>query len=822
MKKIICSILLFFGCVSFAQAQGWDKTYTSPLGDTTWAFTAVETFDSGYVFAGGSYAELVRRTDWDYHLWVSKVDKRGNTIWQYNPANLIVGDTVHIFQTADSGLIVVASQLVQSDSAQSENIVVVKLNKNGVEQSRKFYLDNNWCHGADMSVEKDRVVLVTHAYGISHRLIGSNILQLSANGDSLSCRFFSGQLRRVAFGGDGQIYAGAFRRDYRGRDGIIKFNRNGDSLWLKEMYYDNYLRRANDGRILVNSHLKLDYDGQILFNGNPRPDNLENTPSGAISNQIFTQRKGDKSIYALRKYSNNGRNKNLYFIKKDSIGRQVLAAQVIENGVIDWFWESLFSDIIPTSDGGFLLIGHTAGIRYGFGKARLVKLLAYQTVVGKIYVDSTQNCQFDAAEKGFPECIIAFEKNNDIRWAVTDAKGNYEAQCDTGVYTIKPMPTNANWRFCTPSVTRRFSTTNASDTVNFAAQAAFYCPQLQVGAGTWGLRFCQDNTYSVNYVNNGTAIAHNAYIEITLDSFMEFRQATIPLSSQVGQRLRFDIGDVDFGTRGRFDLTVFVKCSTRLANRTLCLESRIFPDSLCTPITGWSGANVVVSGRCAQDSVEFTIRNTGNAPTGNLRRIIIEDQVMLTMPSSISLPPFGTLIQRIRANGSTYRIVVEQVPNNPRSTFATAFVEQCNGRTTGNVLPFPDADSDPTLDIQCLPIRSSYDPNDKIGYPIGTGTNGVIGQNTDIEYVIRFQNTGTDTAFIVILRDTLPPQLDIASLEMNTASHPYTWNLEGKGILSFTFDNIRLLDSFRNEPKSHGFVKFRIKQKKDLPIGTKI
>ena len=172
-------------------------------------------------------------------------------------------------------------------------------------------------------------------------------------------------------------------------------------------------------------------------------------------------------------------------------------------------------------------------------------------------------------------------------------------------------------------------------------------------------------------------------------------------------------------------------------------------------------------------------------------------------------------------------MTVQQVPNNPRSTFATAFVEGCRSNSTapfstGNATAFPDADGDAAIDIQCLAIQGSYDPNDKTGYPTGTGTSRLIGQNTDIEYLIRFQNTGNDTAFTVVLRDTLPTQLDGTSIEPGASSHPYTWNLEGKGVLTFAFDNIRLLDSFRNEPKSHGFVKFRIKQKKDLPIGTKI
>ncbi|MEZ4934935.1 MAG: T9SS type A sorting domain-containing protein [Saprospiraceae bacterium] len=40
--------------------------------------------------------------------------------------------------------------------------------------------------------------------------------------------------------------------------------------------------------------------------------------------------------------------------------------------------------------------------------------------------------------------------------------------------------------------------------------------------------------------------------------------------------------------------------------------------------------------------------------------------------------------------------------------------------------------------------------------------------------------------------------------------------------MKFIFDEIMLPDSNVNEPASHGFVKFRIKQKRDLPLNTKI
>ena len=97
-----------------------------------------------------------------------------------------------------------------------------------------------------------------------------------------------------------------------------------------------------------------------------------------------------------------------------------------------------------------------------------------------------------------------------------------------------------------------------------------------------------------------------------------------------------------------------------------------------------------------------------------------------------------------------------------------------------------------------------------------------IEANTDIDYQIGFQNTGNDTAFAVVLRDTLDAALDPTTIRTGASSHIYTWTLSGKNVLTFQFDNINLLDSFRNEAKSHGFVKFRIAQKKDLPIGTRI
>ena len=108
----------------------------------------------------------------------------------------------------------------------------------------------------------------------------------------------------------------------------------------------------------------------------------------------------------------------------------------------------------------------------------------------------------------------------------------------------------------------------------------------------------------------------------------------------------------------------------------------------------------------------------------------------------------------------------------------------------------------------------------KQGYPLGYGAEHFIRPNTDLEYLIRFQNTGTDTAFTVVLKDTIAQELDLTSIQVGTASHPFTWRIYDGNVLEFTFNNIMLPDSNVNEMESHGFVEFKISQEPDLPVGT--
>jgi uncharacterized repeat protein (TIGR01451 family) len=117
-------------------------------------------------------------------------------------------------------------------------------------------------------------------------------------------------------------------------------------------------------------------------------------------------------------------------------------------------------------------------------------------------------------------------------------------------------------------------------------------------------------------------------------------------------------------------------------------------------------------------------------------------------------------------------------------------------------------------------IVNAYDPNDKQVYPEGDITTAQVSAGFDLNYTIRFMNTGNDTAYVVVLTDTLDLNLDPGSLQMIASSHPYTLSLSGNRTLNWTFHNIMLPDSTTNFIGSQGFVKYSVKPYSTTPAWT--
>lgn len=116
-------------------------------------------------------------------------------------------------------------------------------------------------------------------------------------------------------------------------------------------------------------------------------------------------------------------------------------------------------------------------------------------------------------------------------------------------------------------------------------------------------------------------------------------------------------------------------------------------------------------------------------------------------------------------------------------------------------------------------VVGSYDPNDKQVAPQYLTPNQLATGNRQVEYTIRFQNTGNYPAEFVRIIDTLGPGLDPAGFRFLASSHPCTWTLSGNGVVEFFFKDINLPDSVSNEPESHGFVTFTVRLKSSLQLG---
>ncbi|MCB0577883.1 MAG: DUF11 domain-containing protein [Lewinellaceae bacterium] len=124
-------------------------------------------------------------------------------------------------------------------------------------------------------------------------------------------------------------------------------------------------------------------------------------------------------------------------------------------------------------------------------------------------------------------------------------------------------------------------------------------------------------------------------------------------------------------------------------------------------------------------------------------------------------------------------------------------------------------------DESCRVVRNSYDPNDKIVNARDTAGCWLTPLDK-LEFTVRFQNTGNDTAYRVVILDTLSTGLDLSTVQPGPASHPYRFKVLGPDVLMFIFENINLPDSTTNRAGSQGHVQFSIQPNRDLTDGAAI
>jgi len=491
-----------------------------------------------------------------------------------------------------------------------------------------------------------------------------------------------------------------------------------------------------------------------------------------------------------------------------------------------------FNDVVITPAGSYLMGGYAADLTVDKTSSYLQKtdtfgIVKSAVVKGNIFYDADFDCLPAPDEQKLEGWKVKVSNDTLLYQGYADEQGNYRIPVSVPEsmptdYTVSLIPPSSYWQACENDIA---ITANYLDTVqlDFPVQAIVECPFVQLDIVSSRLRPCETEQIYIDYCNDGPAIAEEAYIDFTMPGQATFSDASINPSAINGPVYTFPLGDLPPNECSTLVINFVVDCDSTLG-QDLCFAAAVYPDTICQlPGSEWSGALLNAGNDCDEGEIVFELENVGSANmAGALNYIIIEDAVLL-MENSFNLNS-GESLQTapLPLDGSNYQLLAPQEPGAPGSDWISISSVACTTVDT-MATEFPQYNGDPFSYEYCVTVVGPYDPNDIQSTPAGFGAEQYILPNMDIQYRIRFQNVGTDTAYRVIIRDTIPEYLEPASIEPGASSHPYRWYYDGDArALVFEFHNINLPDSTTNLEASQAYVSFTIAQQPGLEDNTVI
>ncbi len=342
-------------------------------------------------------------------------------------------------------------------------------------------------------------------------------------------------------------------------------------------------------------------------------------------------------------------------------------------------------------------------------------------------------------------------------------------------------------------------------------------------------------------VNCGS-ISGNAYIDLNSNCTKNIGESNVYYASVIvnpGNRIGYANGAGDYIVNNLPYGTYSVSLNTYYSNFSPTCSTTLIanvnggtPNSLNNDLSVgfnsstnpdlkvWAYSNGIVPGFGCY--MNYNLNNLNNVPASGLFKTVLPSTFIANITSG---------------NPNTYSISGDTVIwNFSNITYTTNVLFQINftvplstplGSTfTSCMWAQPTvADFNPANNTYCYSrlVTGSFDPNDKTVSPVGVGPNGdIAATETDLTYLIRFQNTGNGPAVNIYVKDTLSPNVNVNTFEMLSASHNYMIDILPGNVLRWKFNNIMLADSGSNESASHGYIHYRIKRTNNNTPGTQI
>lgn len=826
------------------QAQGWARLYSPDKGifvnsihertDGTYWVTGFNVQSNGIDSTG---VRLLR------------VDTAGNPIQAVDIDTIPIGISVST-TTRDEGMVFLSGYYNLSTSPHMRYFYLTRTDDLGNilwhQQVDSFYHHNN--NGTVGSMDMDTTsdlgyicALTKYDSSLLHRVITVNRYDQNLGLQWQQTYFDTVEdayvidIKNTGDGGflvTGRGFAAVSTNDVK----IFKIDANGNLLWeYTPQNYNNWAETliAADNNIIVCTSdttrpfspnmAKLDQQGNELW--------FQAYPSYPDSSAIYHLAEMGLNKYAVLSYNYNqsilGNRIGLSFLDTmgNSTAQRFLPTSNLANG-----YNGLANKMIATNDGGLLCGGVVSISGQNAFRPFLIKMdstgqVYPMTLAGRTFYDRNGDCDRTTGEDPLNRKVITFTNATDTFRVMSVDSGWYSLGIEPGVYDVSIDLISPYWQqtSCNPGQV----TLNGNDTlIDFGFEALTELPYITF-SGNLRPRICAPNTYTVQYCNTGPETFYGE-IQLDLDTVMLIDSASVPWNIQSGSTLTFiETNGLDIGECRTIKVYYTIPCNMDLSNTSVCVDAHAYQDTVGAQSLLWDRSNLQmdVNYNSTTDSVEFRLTNEGWGDMLNPKDLIVIEDNIIMMNPQIQLTQGETYTITLPANGSTWRATAYQTEYNPYSLFTTAAIEGAgtngqNGFSTGFINQFPTNGAYAFHNTTCDVIRNSYDPNQKTVYPAGAGSNHIITDDIQLEYLLEFQNTGNDTAYVVRIVDTLPHYLDPATITFGASSHDYEYRFLNSHVIEFLFEGIHLVDSTTNEPESHGFVKFTIDQIAENENGT--
>lgn len=202
-------------------------------------------------------------------------------------------------------------------------------------------------------------------------------------------------------------------------------------------------------------------------------------------------------------------------------------------------------------------------------------------------------------------------------------------------------------------------TSAGGDLSSNGSSSAITCPMMQVQVSIPFLQSCINSSAQINYCNNGTATAFDAFVDVELPAELVLDSADLAYTIIGTNLYRFQLGTVAIAACNQFEVYFTTDCDSNLIGEEHCIQAHIYPDTLCdAPL-------ITVDATCVAGKTNFTLNNHGTAVTidQHMQLVIIEDHLIIggsTPPplvdDTLVLPSGGTFARGFTPGQDDYKL----------------------------------------------------------------------------------------------------------------------------------------------------------------------